>query len=95
MPAMSKNVIYQGQSFLDKVVECTGDIDNAFVMSLLNGFSMTDNRDIGETILAPVPTRKAIVSVFTEKNRPATANKYVDDIIEIYEFPLGEFPISF
>ena len=45
---MSKNIVHGGQTFFNKVIECTGDIENAFAMMLLNKKkSLTDNDSIG------------------------------------------------
>jgi hypothetical protein len=35
--------VYQGQSFLDKVIEMTGSVDNAFGMAIENNVSITDS----------------------------------------------------
>ena len=48
---MSNSTLYQGQSFFNKVVELTGDVDNAFEMMLLNGqTSLTQKKEIGNNI---------------------------------------------
>lgn len=96
MHVMSKETLYANQTFINKVVECTGDIENAFAMSILNGLSLTDEILIGTELIKSEVTNKTVVSYFTEDNRPATGTKYLDpDFINPYEFPLGEFPFSF
>ena len=69
---MSNAKVYQGQSFLDKVIELTGSVENAFEMAILNGLSITDNVVIGQELKTTEVTLKSIVSIFNEKRRPAT-----------------------
>jgi len=75
MPAMSKNIIYQGQSFLDKVLETTGSIESAFAMSLLNGISLTDDIEIGDKLKPGSIINQTVVEKFNEFSRSATAMK--------------------
>jgi translation initiation factor 2 beta subunit (eIF-2beta)/eIF-5 len=70
---MSNAKVYQGQSFLDKVLETTGSIDNAFAMAILNGMSITDDVVVGQELKATGVTLKSVVSIFNDKKRPATA----------------------
>jgi hypothetical protein len=72
MQVMSKNKVYNSQSFFDKVIECTGSIENAFKMALLNGISVTDDIVIGQQLKIPPVTNKVIVEFFGDLNRPAT-----------------------
>lgn len=73
--------VYQGQNFVDKVLETTGSTENAFEMALLNGVSLTDNVAIGQELQTSNPTRKGVVRLFNNKNRPASAiiNRPVED----------------
>jgi flavin-binding protein dodecin len=87
----SNNTVYAGQSFLDKVVELTGSVENAFQMATVNGISISDTLDVGSTIEAAGTIKKAIVARFNDLNRPATLYTEVEDN---YELP-GEFPLSF
>lgn len=64
--------IKQGQSFLDVVIETTGDLDNAFEMSLLNGISVTDDLQIGQILGATPITNIRVTNTFNENNKPAT-----------------------
>lgn len=72
------DIVYQGQNFIDKVLETTGSSENAFEMALLNGFSLTDNVVIGQELQLSRVTRKGVVSIFKKDNRPASAlrNKF-------------------
>ncbi|GEP52385.1 hypothetical protein FNO01nite_30570 [Flavobacterium noncentrifugens] len=95
-----KNIVYQGQSFFDKVIECTGDVENAFAMALLNGINVTDHLEIGQVLKSPAVTKNQIVNIFNTKNRPASALSVLtpepepEPELTAYEFP-GEFPYSF
>jgi len=68
---MSKSIVYQGQNFVDKVLEATGSTENAFEMSILNGVSLTDNVAVGQELQVSKVTKKGIVGVF-KKKRPAS-----------------------
>lgn len=90
--------IYAGQSFLDKVIETTGSIDNAFEMALLNKIAITDDLTVGSELKVSKITNQFLVNYFNENNRPATnvIAQIIAPTIEIdYRFPQGEFPISF
>lgn len=65
--------VYQGQNFIDKVLETTGSTENAFEMAILNGVSLTDSVAIGQELLPGNITRKGVVKIFNNKNRPASA----------------------
>lgn len=77
------DIVYQGQSFIDKVLETTGSSENAFEMALLNGFSLTDDVVIGQELQSSRVTRKGVVAIFKKDNRPASAlrNNY-DAVVE-------------
>jgi hypothetical protein len=65
MPIMSK--VLQGQSFINKVLEQTGSIENAMEMALLNNVSITDNVTIGKEFITTPTTDQTIVNYFLEK----------------------------
>ena len=67
---MSNKIIYSGQSFLDKVIELTGSIENAFEMALLNKIMITDDVKIGNELQQSKITNRAIVDYFNSNNRP-------------------------
>ena len=67
-----KSKVYQGQCFLDKVLENSGSIENAFAMALLNGTSVTDDVVVSQELKSSPVTNKVIVALFGEFNRPAT-----------------------
>lgn len=69
---MAKTIVYSGQSFLNKVLESTGNISNAFEMALLNNVSITENIAIGTKLEISKITNNYIVDFFNEDNRPAT-----------------------
>ena len=91
---MSKNIVHNGQTFFNKVIECTGDIDNAFAMMLVNKRkSLTDNYSIGTELKATTITDYDVVD-FYEDRKPAT--KQIIKIIPEFDYLLpGEFPYSF
>lgn len=64
--------VYQGQSFLDKVIEQTGNSENTFEMALLNNASITDDLVVGAYVKVSTITNKAVVDFYNEYNRPAT-----------------------
>lgn len=65
--------VYQGQSFLDKVIEMTGSVDNAFAMALENNVSITDSLAIGTPLTYSGAITKSISSLFKDSSRCATA----------------------
>lgn len=97
MQVMSRNTVHSGQSFFNKVVECTGDIDNAFEMMLLNNKkSFTTNSFVGEVLKASNVTDNDVVDFYIDRKPATLINKLVvtiDDSLD-YLFP-GEFPFSF
>lgn len=90
---MSKNLVCAGQSFLNKVVECTGDIANAVEMAILNRINITDDIIPGSEVIPSAITNKSVVAFFNEFNRPATNISQALEIDE-YGLPEGEFPIG-
>jgi len=94
---MSKQTVYAGQSFLNKVVECTGDIDNAFQMMILNGgTSLTNRLSVGQDLKKITITDYDVVDFFNENNRPATLKQLPLITDNSLEYLLhGEFPYSF
>ncbi|MFE3849077.1 hypothetical protein ACFX5D_13980 [Flavobacterium sp. LB3P45] len=70
---MNKKIVIGGQSFLDKVLECTGDVNNAFEMALLNGLSITEDVVIGVNLKLSEVNKPNTASFFNEFNKPATA----------------------
>lgn len=93
---MSKQIVYSGQNFFNKVIECTGNVDNAFEMLLKNNQkSFTQNLIIGQELKTTPITNVNVVNYFNEMNRPATAKNKLNINSQIgYEFPY-EFPLSF
>ena len=67
------NIVKQGQSFLDKVVELTGSFENALSMAIANDLSITANLNIGSVLLTTEITNRRVVSTFNKYNTPSTA----------------------
>ena len=70
---MNNTKTYEGQSFLDKVIETTGSIENAFEMALLNEISISDDLIVGSELKASKVTNKIVAAYFSYNKRPATA----------------------
>lgn len=84
----------QGQSFLDMVIQATGDIDNAFAMSLANGVSMSDRTNIGQTINPIAVTNQRIQSLFSEDQIPATALSNYEQLLSQPNEGIGQMIVG-
>lgn len=89
---MQNITIKQGQSFLDAVLEGTGDISNAFVMAQANGCSITDAPAIGTGIEVAGNIKANMVALLTGKYAPATLGAPPEFSVFDFVFPLI-FPI--
>lgn len=67
---MSK--VKQGQSFLDKVLQQTGSVDNALQNAIDTGKSITDSLSIGKEFKSSVVTHNSVVAFFKANDEPAT-----------------------
>lgn len=65
-------MVKQGQSFLDKVLQSTGSVDDALAMAILNGKSITEDLDIGEELECAIVSNKRVVAHFAMNSEPAT-----------------------
>lgn len=67
-----------GQSFLDRLLQQTGTVENAFEMALENGVSITDDLVIGLSLNTSGVIKKSVTEIFIN-NEPATAlqNEFV------------------
>ena len=93
---MNKQIVYSGQSFLNKVVECTGDVENAVAMAFKNGINISDDIMVGSEVISTGVTKKSVFNFFNEDNRPASGYKVeAENESDNYGFPEGEFPFSF
>lgn len=90
------SIVKQGQGFLDKVVELTGNYENAIAVAIENGCSITDTVLVGDVITSSIATDRPRVSFFKE-NTPATkliANEIepqkeeVKKMVFTYAFPI-------
>lgn len=59
------NTFNAGQTFLDKVLELTGDVTNSLAMAALNDVSLTDSFSIGTEIKATAVTNRYMVELFS------------------------------
>lgn len=90
MHIMAKDIVYVGQSFFNKVVECTGNADNSFEMFKVNNFNLFPA--IGSKLKSSKITNHSVVDFFNDLNRPASLPIKIPN--ENYLIP-GEFPYSF
>ena len=67
-------IILHNQSFLDLAIQHTGSVENAFVLALQNGKSLTDDLVAGEQLsLENTKNDKDILSYYQSKKlQPAT-----------------------
>lgn len=69
--------VKQGQSFLDIVLQSTGNIENALQCAILNGGSITEELSAGrliEPLLAPAKPNNEVIKFFSPADqKPATA----------------------
>ena len=69
--------ILHNQSLLDLAIQHTGSVENAFILALQNGKSLTDDLEYGEALnLEPtaINQNKDILSYYQSKKlQPATA----------------------
>ena len=81
-------VVLHHQSFLDLAIQHTGSVENAFILALQNGKSLTDDLESGEALnLEPttINQNKDILSYYQSKKlQPATAfSQKEEDIIAV------------
>lgn len=67
-------IILHNQSFLDLAIQHTGSVENAFILALQNGKSLTDDLVAGEQLyLENTKNNKDILSYYQSKKlQPAT-----------------------
>lgn len=67
-------IILHHQSFLDLAIQHTGSVENAFILALQNGKSLTDDLVAGEQLSLENPkNNKDILSYYQSKKlQPAT-----------------------
>ena len=67
-------IILHNQSFLDLAIQHTGSVENAFILALQNGKSLTDDLVAGEQLyLKNTKNNKDILSYYQSKKlQPAT-----------------------
>lgn len=76
------NSVQSGQNFIDKVLEITGSDENAFAMALANNRSVTDDVIVGQEFTKVAVTRKGIVRLYKENNRPISGSLQTVDTVE-------------
>lgn len=80
---MSK--VKQGQSFIDKVIQQTGSVENALEMAIANGVSITDDPSIGALFVPAGTIKKNMVAFFAANEEPASdiTLQLKDEVIEV------------
>ena len=75
-------VVLHHQSFLDLAIQHTGSVENAFIIALQNGKSLTDDLVAGELLTLENPkNNKDILSYYQSKKlQPATAVTQLPEI---------------
>lgn len=86
--------IQQGQSFLDKVLEATGSIDNCFEMAVLNNMSITDELIRGSVLQASPVTNRRAVAEWNKNNLPATALSNIEFTLVVPDDGIGAMIIG-
>lgn len=79
-------VVLHHQSLLDLAIQHTGSVENAFLLALSNGKSLTDDLTAGEELsLENAQNNKDILSYYQSKKlQPATAfSQNREDIIAV------------
>lgn len=82
--------VLQGQSFLDKVLELSGSIEQCMVMALINNKSITSDLAINEQITTNRVAKQGVVNYLTHR-QPATglarstglSQEYADNLLGI------------
>ena len=62
----------QGQSFIDKVIQQTGTLENVVEMAVSNNVSITDDVTIGSEFNNAGKIQQRIVSAMAKRSAPAT-----------------------
>jgi capsid protein len=90
-------IVIENQSLLDVAIQEDGSVLAAFEWAVANGISITDDLAPGQNLSAPNSSyRNADVANYFKgrKQMIATAIKQQSNP-NLYDFPQGEFPISF
>lgn len=69
------NTVLAGQSLLDKTIEMTGNVDNAFAVALANGVSVTDGLQVGAELSPSGAIKQNIVQLLAA-SATAVATEY-------------------
>lgn len=74
-------IVLHHQSFLDLAIQHTGSVENAFILALSNGKSLTDDLVAGEQLsLKNTKNNKDILSYYQSKKlQPATGVSHTGD----------------
>lgn len=86
--------VFQGQSFLDKTIELTGSIENAFALALENNVSISDYLTVGTDLKFTGKQVKNITDLFDDNHRCATKITQSDLAVVIPDDGIGAMIIE-
>lgn len=86
--------VYQGQSFLDKTIDLTGSLENAFALACENNVSMTDNLIVGTNLKFTGKQVTNITDLFDNNHRCATRISNSDFAVIIPDDGIGAMIIE-
>lgn len=70
---MAKVIVLEGQSLFDLAVQACGSIEAAFAIAELNGLAITDELEVGSTLIVPGSIAKQISDYYLVHGiKPAT-----------------------
>lgn len=70
---MAKVIVLEGQSLFDLAVQECGSIEAAFAIAELNGLAITDELEVGSTLIVPGPVARQISDYYQAHGlKPAT-----------------------
>ena len=96
-----EQTVLHNQSLLDIAIQVDGSVFNVVNWSLANGISVTEALNPGTKLIAPKNKENAFDQVAQFfKNKAITIGTFYtapepEPTLINYEFPQGEFPISF
>ena len=71
MPITAK----QGQSFIDLVLQSTGNMENIVAMAIANDVSITDVPNIGDTLQVEGTIKTSITALLESRYMPASVSR--------------------
>ena len=93
-------IVLHNQTIIDIAIQYFGTAEAAFDIALMNQLSITDDIEPGQILHVPnldYGSTEIVKYFLANKKQPATALMPTVEVTNQYEyeFPQGEFPISF